>query len=749
MAEEQNINLENLSVVDLANLSQQVNSSDKYSVAQRHKVEALVWKKIRSIAGRASKLDPSNKEELKAFRSILDNLPLAYRMETSGLLPTVKRAETRLYNAENGIDDRSLGEKARDGLNEFGEKLGNMAENAKDNINQFGSNVGNSARKNVKKLKHNTKVGYRFMRMAANRGKNNAKNWVKGKQEAYAQWSDRMDDKINAWMDKADKKLDAFENRIKNAPKKLKHNTKVGYRFMRMAANRGKNNAKNWVKGKQEAYAQWSDRMDDKINAWIDKAAQKIENFQKGINNAAKNTVNAGKKLGNNMAQAGKRGLNSLQRGYMRAKNIINGIKLPSVKGHANEKSSALDLANGNLSKLNPEQIKDIYNELKQYRFYPIGDKNRSAYYRFSTYSTDLLNKVKAKGMDGITDENADKIAAWLEINKNIQEEVNFNRAKENNERNDEVEGLLKQRQAERNGNKTERTADEKADNKTREEQHNKADEKQEQKGTDNRPQTFYAAEYGDYARSLGKEADDEFMKECREGKYKDDFEKFVSDQRSKYAPKQKENTENKSAENEAARGDGQQARNPGTEEKQETAAREAGNPKQEQKAEKDLYEGLNLSDSQRKIVEGEFNQLKDIYNNPEKWNLADNKNKEAALSAYKESLKMQGLNDNQVSDVLSRQRDSVKDKPEYKDMFKENIGKREAAHESSGVKDVENNTGVDRLAEKARRIQKLRGLGENNSPRPAKTDDNTQTKEIKGNDQAVIKAYQDKRQRA
>ena len=478
MAEENQIDLENLSITELAQLSQHVNSGN-FPTSQRQKVEALVWRKIKSVADRASKLDPQNKDELQAFQSMLDGLPLAYRMDTGGLLPTVKSAETRLYNAKNGIDDRSMTEKAKDNLNEFGnnlhQKYSDMYDRMDDKVNAwvntagekieaFENGVKNAPKKAVAKLKHNAQVGHRFMRLAANKTKNQSKNWLKAKHQGYSEWYDRIDDKLNAWVDKAGQKIEAFENGVRAVPgmikdrivegyergkeaylkaqeaqrkrdelrrqrrreqvAKLKHNAKLGYRFIRLAANKTKNQSKNWIKNKKQGYDRWADRMDDKLNAWVDKAGKKIEAFEKGldkgIDNAAAGMSKAVKTVGKGVVAAGAYGFKQMKRGWQKMGNVINGIKLPSVKGRAGEKGSALDLANGDLSKLKPEQIKNVYNELKRHRDKPRGDKYGDAYYKISAYSTELLNEIKAKGAGAITDDNAGKVAAWLEVNKTV-----------------------------------------------------------------------------------------------------------------------------------------------------------------------------------------------------------------------------------------------------------------------------------------------------------------------------------------
>ncbi len=758
MAEENQIDLENLSITELAQLSQHVNSGN-FPTSQRQKVEALVWRKIKSVADRASKLDPQNKDELQAFQSMLDGLPLAYRMETGGLLPTVKSAETRLYNAKNGIDDRSMTEKAKDNLNEFGnnlhQKYSDMYDRMDDKVNAwvntagekieaFENGVKNAPKKAVAKLKHNAQVGHRFMRLAANKTKNQSKNWLKAKHQGYSEWYDRTDDKLNAWVDKAGQKIEAFENGVRAVPgmikdrivegyergkeaylkaqeaqrkrdelrrqrrreqvAKLKHNAKLGYRFMRLAANKTKNQSKNWIKNKKQGYDRWADRMDDKLNAWVDKAGKKIEAFEKGldkgIDNAAAGMSKAVKTVGKGVVAAGAYGFKQMKRGWQKMGNVINGIKLPSVKGRAGEKGSALDLANGDLSKLKPEQIKNVYNELKQHRDKPRGDKYGDAYYKISAYSTELLNEIKAKGAGAITDDNAGKVAAWLEVNKNIQQEVNKNRAKENEDRNAEIEGFLKNR---------------KPKEKDEKKQENKQ-ERTEQK------HTGLAAEYEDFANSMGKKVDAAFLRDCWEGKYKNDFEQFVTAQREKYGPKKQQ----ESAAN-------TQMPEPRTAETRTAEA--AAKPK-------DMYEGLNLSDAQKKTIDGEFNQLKDVYDNPDKWNLADSKNKDIVLNTYKESLKQQGLDDNQVRELMSRQRESVKDNPQYQDMFRADSAKRDAAKERVGLNDAENNTGVDRLAEKARTIQEKRGVVEPKKSKVIHMDTSRQQQDTSKKDTKIIEMY-------
>ena len=220
----------------------------------------------------------------------------------------------------------------------------------------------------------------------------------------------------------------------------------------------------------------------------------------------------------------------------------------------------------------------------------------------------------------------------------------------------------------------------------------------------------------------MGKKVDAAFLRDCREGKYKNDFEQFVTAQREKYGPKKQQ----ESAAN-------TQMPEPRTAETRTAEA--AAKPK-------DMYEGLNLSDAQKKTIDGEFNQLKDVYDNPDKWNLADSKNKDIVLNTYKESLKQQGLDDNQVRELMSRQRESVKDNPQYQDMFRADSAKRDAAKERVGLNDAENNTGVNRLAEKARTIQEKRGVVEPKKSKVIHMDTSRQQQDTSKKDTKIIEMY-------
>ena len=529
---------------------------DKTLTAEDKKqLDSAIWSKVSNIGKRIEQLNPQDKDQLKSFRSLLKSLPSAYRQELGEKLDIIKSAETRLFRAERGIDDRSVGDKLKDGL-----------EQGVDNVKQGAA-----------KLQRNFNVGKRFARMAINKKQNQVKTWVKAKKQGYDNWVDSVDAKIDAWVNKAGTALENLEKMPSRAWHNVKHNVKqdvaklqrnfnVGKRFARMAINKKQNQVKTWVKAKKQGYDNWVDSVDAKIDAWVNKAGTALENIEKGIREIPANIKSAGAKVFNQMRssiQAGKArakarqealkrrrqqqwqriktGLKmtakgtmmvaggmaavigkgavwsakQLRRGWQLGKRIINGIKLPEVKGYANENNSILDMANGNLAALKPEQIKNLYNELKQYRDTARGNKYGDAYYRVSAYSTELLNEIKSKGKDGVTDENADKVAAWLEVNKNIQEEVNKNRAIENEQRNAEVEKILNDRRTEAKPRKKGMTMSE--------------DE---------------YAPYKAFAEQLGLKDDMTFVRECQDGKYKDAFAAFQSNYQKRQQTKEDQTAE-------------------------------------------------------------------------------------------------------------------------------------------------------------------------------------------------------------
>ena len=124
---------------------------DKSLTAEDKKqLDSAIWSKVSNIGKRIERLNPQDKDQLKSFRSLLKSLPAAYREELGEKLDIIKSAETRLFRAERGIDDRSVGDKLKDGL-----------EQGVDN-----------AKQGAAKLQRNFNVGKRFARMAINRKKN-------------------------------------------------------------------------------------------------------------------------------------------------------------------------------------------------------------------------------------------------------------------------------------------------------------------------------------------------------------------------------------------------------------------------------------------------------------------------------------------------------------------------------------------------------------------------------------------------
>lgn len=608
MAYNGNIDIEDLDIVGLAALSQNIDGNNP----QKAEVEKAVWKKIEAVAGRIEKLNPEDAKELGAFQSLLENLPASYRMELGAKLDTVKSAETRLYRAQNGLDDRTAGEKAKDGITD-------AAENIKEGFNEFGQEVKNGYNKKKTQLKRNYNVGKRFARMAVNKKKNQAKDWVKNKKQSYDNAVDRMDARIDKWVNNAGQALENIENGIRAIPKKIKEGAANVYGQARQSYLNAKERERlRREKARQRRKEQWN------------KFKNGVKKFGAGVGKYAAQTAKAVAMTAYAGYRFAKWGGQMVGKAWNAGKSIINGIKLPEVKAKSpNEKSTLLDMANGNLAALKPEQVKNLYNELKQYRDTARGNKYGDAYYQVSAFSTRFLNDVKS-GEVQISDKNAEQIAAWLEINKNIQEEVNKNRAAEHNDRNSEIEKMLKPFTAKE---------------ETREE-----------------------------VKPHEVKIEEPKKEEAREEKPKEEI-KPRAEEKTKEEPK------------------------------------------------KDIYAGLNLSDEQKKAAEERFATFKDIFSHPEENGLNSAERRDTVVSMYKESLKNNGFSDVQINEVISRQKEDVKDNPQLKDMFREKNVLREQARENLGI--INNQEGVDRLAEKPdpRKLQELRGVVEPKQTKKVKMD--------------------------
>lgn len=459
---------ENFAGLDITALAARLKAKD-LSAEDKASLDDAIWNKVSRIGRRAEKLDPQNKEELTAFKSLLKSLPRAYRIELGEKLDIIKSAETRLFRAERGIDDRTAEDKLKEGLE------------------QGMNSVKNGVTKSAAKLQRNYNVGKRFARMAVNKKKTQTKNWIKNKKQSYDKWVDDVDAKIDAWVNKAAKSLENIENGIREIPGQLKEMSNAAFNQVKQSYKLARDKAR----ARQEALKR--------------RRRQQWNKFKAGVKTTAKGTALV---LGGMLSVTAKGavwGAKQLRRGWQQGKRIIAGIKLPEVKGRANENSTLLDMANGNLAALKPEQVKNLYNELKKYRDTARGNKYGDAYYRVSAYSTELLDEIKSKGKEGVTDENADKVAAWLEVNKNIQEEVNKNRSVEYNKRNEDIADLLDEHKPQINPKK---------------------------KGIEMTAEEY--APYKAFAVQLGMTANAAFVRDCQNGKYKDAFEAFHDNYKAK-----------------------------------------------------------------------------------------------------------------------------------------------------------------------------------------------------------------------
>lgn len=113
--------------------------------------------------------------------------------------------------------------------------------------------------------------------------------------------------------------------------------------------------------------------------------------------------------------------------------------------------------ANGNLDKLNAGQIKANWSH--------IGRGESDGRYRMAQKAESVLESVK-KGELKLNAENAPQIAAWLEVNRDIQDRINKNRVTEKNDRNEKIAEQL-EAFGFKNPNKTKETQEKESQSQT------------------------------------------------------------------------------------------------------------------------------------------------------------------------------------------------------------------------------------------------------------------------------------------
>lgn len=395
--------LAKLELRDISNLQLAIESNPQaYTDAQRAQVKDAAWKMVENVASGKRVLDP---KETNNFRSILDHVPATTFMESGKELDVFKKAEQKWYNADRGIEEKSFGQRV-------GEKAGAVKQHISDKVAQ---------------MEAKGKAVSRLNRMRRNRTKENIKNKFKAGKEALKNIGKTVvRSGKNVGLEFAADAAEIYQG-IRGGVKYVGKKIKQGINKVKSGANKVKSGAKKFWNGTKK----------------VAKGAWKVATFPVvGPYKAAKWMYNKGKA------------------GAHWVRNSYNSIKKALNAGPteiAQDAKTAEKQAKGNQNKLSAEQIMANWSQ--------IGRGESDGRYNMSRHSESVLDAVM-KGEMKIDKANAPQIAAWLEVNRDIQDRINKNNVVAKNERNQAVAAQLEQFGI-RNPYKTDAVRENEANNQT------------------------------------------------------------------------------------------------------------------------------------------------------------------------------------------------------------------------------------------------------------------------------------------
>ncbi len=393
--------LEKMDIKEIADLQAAMDKNpNAYTDEQRAQVKELSWKMIENVANRKRKLDP---KETNSFRSMLDHVPATTFMESGKDLDTFKDAEQRWFNADRGIDDRTFGERVKD-----------QATQAKKHVSEKAA-----------ELRSKGKAVHRLNRMKYNRSK-----------EAIKQKFAQAKAKAAEFRKQAAAKMKQGAKTAAEVPFVLAFGVKelasMGYNAAKNKINQGINAVKNGIKRRVE-----------KVTTKVSNGWNKTKNFGKKLWNGTKKVA---KVTGYIIASPvilpykgakwvynkGKAAVNWVRNGY-------NKLKAKAFAGPttiAQDVKTAEKQARGNQNKLSAEQVMANWKQ--------IGRGESDGRYNMAKHSESVLDAAM-KGEIKIDKSNAAQMAAWLEVNRDIQDRINHNNVTEKNERNKAIAAQLEQ----------------------------------------------------------------------------------------------------------------------------------------------------------------------------------------------------------------------------------------------------------------------------------------------------------------
>lgn len=437
--------LDKLELREISNLQLAMDRNpEAFTDAQRAQVKDIAWKNIENVAKGKHKLDP---KETNNFKSMLDHVPASTMMEGGDKLQTFKDAEQKWFNTDRGIEEKSFGERvgeqARAAQQQVRDGVVNAAHQVRDGVvdtaNQVKDGVVNTANRvkdgasavkqhvseKARALANKGKAVHRLNRMKFNRNKESVKQmFAAGKAKAVE------------FKNKAAQKVKQGAKTAAEVPFVLAFGVKelasMGYNAAKNKINQGVNKVKTGFNNQV-----------NKVKNKVNNGVNKVKNFGKKVWNGAKKTAlvagyivaspvilpyKAGKWVGKKI----KNGVNWVRNGY----NKLKAKAFGAPTAVAQDAKAAEKQAKGNQNKLSAEQVMANWKQ--------IGRGESDGRYNMSRHSESLLNSVM-KGDMKIDKNNASQIAAWLEVNRDIQDRINHNKVEAKNERNQNIAAQLEQ----------------------------------------------------------------------------------------------------------------------------------------------------------------------------------------------------------------------------------------------------------------------------------------------------------------
>lgn len=362
-----------------------------FTDAQRAQVKDVAWKMVENVASGKRKLDP---KETNNFKSILDHVPSTTFIEGKDL-ETFKAAEQKWYNADRGIEEKS-----------FGTRVGEKVNAAKQHVSEKAAQLqrqGKGVKIMAQRKIHRDKLAAKELMAQA---------------------------KVKAAAAKA-KAAKAAQSGVKYAGKGLKEIAMtpvyLGVAGYTLAAAGVKYAGKKIKQGT------------DKVKSGVTKVKNGAKKFWNGTKKVAKGAwkvatfpVVGPYKAAKWLYNKGKAGVNWLKKNYNDFKKALNAGPTEISK----DVKTAEKQARGNQNKLSAEQIMANWSQ--------IGRGESDGRYNMSRHSESVLDAVM-KGELKIDKANAPQVAAWLEVNRDIQDRVNKNNVVAKEERNRNVAAQLEQ----------------------------------------------------------------------------------------------------------------------------------------------------------------------------------------------------------------------------------------------------------------------------------------------------------------